>query len=158
MAYRFSEHCNTILPACVNACWSTSTAPSSGRRPRDPSSTPAKMKLSSPRPPRSCREQVSKAVVCLGRVMKLHPTKTDPEVPSAPEDWTMTIGRDQREKAVFYYADVARNGGQVCRIAFSDSGVSEDEAHRRLAVRARLWINDYLSRPHSGESEFGTLE
>jgi hypothetical protein len=35
---------------------------------------------------------------------------------------------------------------------------SEDEARRLLAVKARHWIDDYLSRPHSGTTAFDPLD
>ena len=89
--------------------------------------------------------------------MNLHPTGTDPEGPLAPADWTMTIGSEEQGETVHYFADVYRDGARICRLALTGIAASEQEAHSRLAVNARLWIADYLSRPHSGNTEFGAL-
>jgi len=88
--------------------------------------------------------------------MNLHPSMGDPGGPRAPSDWTMSLGFDMVGNTVDYFGDVYCNGRHRCRL--SVIGVtSEAEAHRRLALKARLWIDDYLSRPHSGSTEFGTL-
>lgn len=88
--------------------------------------------------------------------MNLHPSVNDPESPSARSDWTMKLGFDMAGKTVEHFGDVYRDGRHICRL--SVIGVaSEAEAHRRLALKARLWIDDYLSRPHSGNTEFDTL-
>ena len=75
--------------------------------------------------------------------------------PPAPEDWTMSVGLDELGESAAYYADVRRTGRSVCRLIVAGP-TSEDEAHRLLAVKARLWINEYLSRPHSGITGFGS--
>jgi hypothetical protein len=69
----------------------------------------------------------------------------------------MTIDSEKRGESTYFFADVQRDGVPVCRLAIAGVA-SEGEAHRRLAVKARLWIDNYLSRPHSGTTEFGTLE
>jgi hypothetical protein len=76
--------------------------------------------------------------------------------PPAPEDWTMSVGLDGLGESAAYYADVRRAGRSVCRLIVAGP-TSEDEARRLLAVKARLWINEYLSRPHSGITGFGSL-
>lgn len=88
--------------------------------------------------------------------MKLHPSVNDPASPLAPSDWTMTLGFAMAGKTVEHFGDVYRDGRHVCRVSVIGA-TSEAEAHRRLALKARLWIDDYLSRPHSGNKEFGTL-
>jgi hypothetical protein len=88
--------------------------------------------------------------------MNLHPTVNDPGGPLAPADWTMTLGSEQVEAAIHYYGDVHRDGAPVCCLSIIGAK-SEQEAHRRLALKARLWIDDYLSRPHSGTTAFGPL-
>jgi hypothetical protein len=40
--------------------------------------------------------------------MNLYPTASDPEVPLAPADWTMTMGSVGHGDMVYYYADVSR--------------------------------------------------
>jgi hypothetical protein len=76
--------------------------------------------------------------------------------PPAPEDWTMSVDLDGFGESAAYFADLHRAGQPVCRLVVA--GVkSEDEARRILAVKARLWINEYLSRPQSGATAFGTL-
>ena len=88
--------------------------------------------------------------------MNLHPTVNDPGGPPAPADWTMKLGSEKVGAAIHYFGDVRRDGAQVCRLSIIGAE-SEQEAHRRLALKARLWIDDYLSRPHSGSTEFGSL-
>ena len=85
--------------------------------------------------------------------MNLHPTVNDPGGPRAPADWTMALGSEQVGTIIHYYGDVHRDGRQVCRMSIMGAN-SEQEAHRRLALKARLWIDDYLSRPHSGNTAF----
>ena len=89
--------------------------------------------------------------------MKLYPAVSDPGEPLAPADWTISINSEIRGEASYFFADVNRDGAPVCRLAITGA-FSKEEAQRRLAVKARIWINDYLSRPHSGTTEFGTLE
>lgn len=56
-----------------------------------------------------------------------------------------------------YFADIQRAGAPVCRLTITGTWPQE-EAHRLLAVKARLWIDEYLSRPHSGATDFGTFD
>jgi len=77
--------------------------------------------------------------------------------PPAPADWTMLVGQETLGEQAAYYADVQREGQRVCRLIIIGPR-SEDEARALLAVKARVWIADYLSRPHSGATQFGTLE
>lgn len=76
--------------------------------------------------------------------------------PPAPEDWTMSVGLDGLGESAAYFADVRRAGRPVCRLIVAGP-TSEDEARRLLAVKARIWISEYLARPHSGTTEFGSL-
>ena len=76
--------------------------------------------------------------------------------PLAPADWTMSVGLDGSGEAAAYFADVHREGRKVCRLIVAGAK-SEDEARRLLAVKARVWIDEYLSRPHSGSTGFGSL-
>lgn len=89
--------------------------------------------------------------------MNFYPTANDPGGPLAPADWTMAIDSEKQSESIYFFADVQHDGVTVCRLAIAGVA-SEEEAHRRLAVKARLWIQNYLSRPHSGTTEFGTLE
>lgn len=89
--------------------------------------------------------------------MNFYPRANDPGGPLAPADWTMTVDSEKRGESDYFFADVQRDGVLVCRLAIAGVA-SEAEAHRRLAVKARLWVDNYLSRPHSGTTEFGTLE
>lgn len=87
--------------------------------------------------------------------MNLHPDGSDPGGPLAPADWTMTIDSEDQGETVHYFADVCRDGERICRLALTGVAASKQDAHSRLALKARLWIADYLSRPHSGNTEFG---
>lgn len=88
--------------------------------------------------------------------MNLHPSVDDPGGPLAPSDWTMSLGFDMVGKTVHYFGDVYRDSRHVCRLSVIGAA-SEAEAPRRLALKARLWIDDYLRRPHSDNTELGTL-
>lgn len=89
--------------------------------------------------------------------MNLNPPLSDPGGPPAPPDWTMHVGVEGQGEAAFYYADLHREGVKVCRIVLTGSSMSDDAARRLLTVKARTWIDDYLSRPHTGTTRFDPL-
>lgn len=89
--------------------------------------------------------------------MNLYPSGDDPGGPLAPADWTMAIGQGGLGEMPTYFADIQRAGAPVCRLTITGAW-SEEEARRLLAVKARWWIDEYLSRPHSGATDYGTLE
>ena len=70
----------------------------------------------------------------------------------------MIIASEAEGETFHYYADVVHNGLQICRLGFAGPAIAEKEVHRRLAVKAQLWIDGYLSRPHTGTLAFGMLE
>ncbi|MDP9902357.1 hypothetical protein J2W36_004634 [Variovorax ginsengisoli] len=86
--------------------------------------------------------------------MNLHPPVNDPGGPLAPADWTITVSAEIVGAVVHYFADVRRSGTQVCRLSIIGTE-SEEEARSRLALKARLWIDDYLSRSRSGNTGCG---
>ncbi|QGW80828.1 hypothetical protein [Variovorax paradoxus] len=89
--------------------------------------------------------------------MNLYPPDETVSGPLAPADWTMAVGLEGQGDGAFYFADIQRARKNVCRLVVA--GVkSEDEARRLLAVKARHWIDDYLSRPHSGTTAFDPLD
>jgi hypothetical protein len=89
--------------------------------------------------------------------MNLYPTGEDLGAPPAPADWTMALGVDGEGESACYFADVQCAGNHVCRLVITGAR-SEDEARRLLAVKARLWIADYLARPHTGSTAFGAIQ
>jgi hypothetical protein len=89
--------------------------------------------------------------------MNLYPSGEDPGGPLAPSDWTMAVSQEGLGEVPTFFADIQRAGGLLCRLTITGAW-SEEEAHRLLALKARLWIHEYLSRPHSGVTDFGTLE
>jgi len=46
---------------------------------------------------------------------------------------------------------------QFCRLMITGT-LAEEKARALLAVKVRLWIAEYLSRPHSGATTFGVLK
>jgi hypothetical protein len=86
--------------------------------------------------------------------MNLYPSG---DGPLAPADWTMIVGLEGTGESASYFADIHRAGNHVCRLVITRAR-SEEEARRLLAGKARLWIDEYLSRPHTGTTEFGSLE
>jgi hypothetical protein len=90
--------------------------------------------------------------------MNLYPSTPDPGGPHAPPEWTMELGCEGEGEELYYYANLFRAGERVCRLAAMGKVRSEEEARRVLAVRARHWIAEYLARPHSGDTDLGTLQ
>lgn len=66
----------------------------------------------------------------------------------------MTVGAEGTGDAAFFYADLYRAGAKVCRIVLTGGSMSDTAARRLLTVRAREWIDEYLSRPHTGTTQF----
>ncbi len=60
---------------------------------------------------------------------------------------TMEVGRERSTGRPHYFAQVMRRRQRVCRLALAGADLSEDEARKALAEKARGWIADYLSRP-----------
>jgi hypothetical protein len=89
--------------------------------------------------------------------MNIYSMGDDPGGPMAPADWTMVINQEGVGETPSYFADIQRGGDQVCRLTITGTW-PEDEARRLLAVKARLWIKEYLSRPHSAATDIGALE
>jgi len=87
--------------------------------------------------------------------MNIYPQQPDPGGPHAPADWTMSIDAEKGGEAVHYFADLSQAGKHVCRLALSGPAKSEEEARRLLAVKARIWIDDYLSRSPGEGAESG---
>ena len=69
----------------------------------------------------------------------------------------MSVGLEGQGESAFYFADIQRAGNHVCRLAIVGAK-SKEEARRLLAIKARLWIAEYLLRSHTGTTEFGSLE
>ncbi|WGT63723.1 hypothetical protein [Variovorax paradoxus] len=89
--------------------------------------------------------------------MNLYPPDEKVGGPLAPADWTMAVGLEGQGDSAFYFADIQCARKNVCRLVVA--GVqSEDEARRLLAVKARHWIDEYLSRPHTGTTVFAPLD
>lgn len=79
------------------------------------------------------------------------PVGDDPSVPAAPADWTMEVGTDRTGEGISYSADVKRAGNVMCRIMHAGSKPDDTAAARRLlALRTRIWIEDFLRRERGG--------
>ena len=89
--------------------------------------------------------------------MNLYPFDEDLGGPLAPADWTMSVGLEGQGESAFYFAEIQRSGNHVCRLAIVGAKCKE-EARRLLAVKARLWIAEYLARPQTGITDVDTLE
>ncbi|MBT2327088.1 hypothetical protein J7E62_32940 [Variovorax paradoxus] len=65
---------------------------------------------------------------------------------AASPDWSMEMGVDGFGEGVAYFADVKRNGQEMCRITLA-GGVSNDiEARKALKAKARIWIDEFQRR------------
>ena len=52
----------------------------------------------------------------------------------------------------YFVGIVSRAGRRHCRISLNTDFASEEAARTALAVKARLWIAEYLQRDHSGDT------
>ena len=91
--------------------------------------------------------------------MNVHPflgsSGSDP--PLAPDDWSMKVKHEGQGMAQRHTAIIERNGDPVCHISIGPVSGGEEGARSALALRARAWIADYLSREHTGETVFPPL-
>jgi hypothetical protein len=62
----------------------------------------------------------------------------------------MEVGRERSSEKPHYYAEVMRRRQRVCRLVLAGADLTEDQARKALAEKARAWIADYLSRPQPG--------
>ena len=89
--------------------------------------------------------------------MNIYHSGEDPGGPPAPPEWTMSITQEGMGAGAYFVAELQQSGQHVCRLCLMGTTSGEEEARRALALKARLWIADYLSRPHTGTTEFGPL-
>ena len=91
--------------------------------------------------------------------MNLYPAGEDESgAPLAPPEWTMAVDSEGAGENAYYFAYVYRDGIQVCKLSQMGGSIESKEAARRLlATKARLWIDDYLTRAHKGTTDFGDL-
>ena len=92
--------------------------------------------------------------------MNVHPNlgSSGADPPLAPEDWSMTIEHEGSGVARLHTATIERNGVHICRISMGCIPGGDEGAHSTLAIRARAWIADYLTRDHTGETVFSPLK
>ncbi|RZL90378.1 MAG: hypothetical protein EOP82_15775 [Variovorax sp.] len=89
--------------------------------------------------------------------MNLYPSGDDPGGTLAPAEWTMTVAQEGTGDEAYFVAELRQSGKHVCRLCLMGTDICEDETRRALAIKARHWIDDYLTRPHTGSTEFGSL-
>jgi len=91
--------------------------------------------------------------------MNLYPSRDDdPDAPLAPPEWTMAVDMEGASENAYYFAWVYSDGVQVCKLSLMGRAIASKEmARRALATKARLWIDDYLSRSHKGSTDIGDL-
>jgi hypothetical protein len=91
-------------------------------------------------------------------VMNLGHAVPDLEAPLAPDDWRVSFVIDpQIEGGLSMTAVLLRRDTVICRFVLAGSAATEDECRAILTRKARMWIADYLARPHTGQTEFGDL-
>jgi hypothetical protein len=64
----------------------------------------------------------------------------------------MEIGIDLSAPMPLHYGEVFKSGLRMCRVSLATSTRDDAAARRALANLARAWIDDYLSRAHSGNT------
>lgn len=86
--------------------------------------------------------------------MNLYPSTEDRTglPPLAPPEWTMDVGRERSNGKPHYFAEVMRHRQRVCRLVLAGADLTDDQARKALAEKARAWIADYLSRPEAGDT------
>jgi len=89
--------------------------------------------------------------------MNLYPSGDDPGGPLAPAEWTMSVSQEGTVERSHFVAALFRGREPVCRLALMGRKCNKAHARRALALKARLWIADYLRRPHTGSTDFGSL-
>ena len=73
-------------------------------------------------------------------------------------EWTVCVHADPGvDGGAHYHADLHRSGELVCRIALSGTFHDREQAEDALWTRLKTWLEDYESRPHSGDSGFQIL-
>ena len=73
--------------------------------------------------------------------------------PLAPAEWTIDIASNGR----MLVGVIKRGHESMCHVSITAEGILDDEQRTLLAEKARAWIADYLSRPHSGATGFADL-
>lgn len=97
----------------------------------------------------------------------LHPPNVDSRT-ALPEDhdgtrflpaqWTMNmLAVPETGGGIHCVADLYREGALVCRIALSGTFSCIGSAEDALWKRLRTWLDEYETRPHSGDSGFTVL-
>lgn len=74
--------------------------------------------------------------------------------PLAPPEWTMEIAEAEHGYRV---AVLACSGKPMYRISLHTEFADGDAARSALAIKARLWIAEYLARDHSGSTSMGDI-
>jgi hypothetical protein len=60
-----------------------------------------------------------------------------------------TAGDSRRHTAI-----IRRAGVPICHLSIGPVAGGDEGAHEALAVKARLWVAEYLSREHTGDSDY----
>lgn len=91
--------------------------------------------------------------------MNMYPDDLDVncDAPLAPPEWTMAVRHERSPSGRRDTAIIKKAGVPICHISIAAFEGSDEAAHLALATRARRWVADYLTRDHTGSTDFAPL-
>lgn len=85
------------------------------------------------------------------------PYDADADAPKAPADWHISFACENQTGLMVTTASVSRVDQIVCLLITAGPPGPEKVVRQLLVRKARMWVAEYLMRPHSGETGFGSL-
>jgi len=78
------------------------------------------------------------------------PYDADADAPKAPRDWHISFACESQADSMVTTASVSRADQIVCHLMTVSPLGSEDSVRQLLVRNARIWVAEYLLRPHTG--------
>ena len=72
-------------------------------------------------------------------------------------EWLVSIEITCAGEALSGHADLFWEGQQKCRVVLSSLRLNEAETRLALGTKARAFIDDWMSREHTGDTAFSKL-
>ena len=88
--------------------------------------------------------------------MNLHPDfgDEDSHPPLAPPEWTMDVRNEVVGDSRRHTAIIKRAGTPICHLSIGPVAGGDEGAREALAIKARLWVAEYLNRDHAGDTDY----